>query len=203
MLYTARLILRQWRDNDLPEFAALNSDPEVMRFFAEPLSRQKSDAYAERIRRHIDEHGWGLWAVEVRELAAFIGFVGLSAPAFEAHFTPCIEVGWRVARAFWGMGYATEAARVVLAHGFGSLTLREIVSYTYTENWRSRAVMERLGMTHNPADDFEHPKLDKDHPLRHQVLYRITTASQAVVEKTAEGVLAAPAAGRCVRDATV
>ena len=187
MLTTARLILRQWRDDDLPQLAALNSDPEVMRFFAEPLSRQKSDTYAERIRRHIEEHGWGLWAVEVRELAPFIGFVGLSAPAFEAHFTPCIEVGWRLAKAFLGMGYATEAARVVLAHGFGSLTLREIVSYTYTENLRSRAVMERLGMTHNPADDFEYPRLDKDHPLRHQALYRITTANQAVVEKTAEG----------------
>lgn len=175
MLTTLRLILRPWCDDDLPTFAALNSDPDVMRFFAEPLSRQQSDAYAELLQQRIGELGWGLWAVEVREHVPFIGFVGLSTPAFEAHFTPCIEVGWRLAKAYWGRGYATEAARAALAYGFGNLSLREIVSYTSTENWRSRAVMERLGMTHNPADDFEYPRLDKNHPLRHQVLYRITT----------------------------
>ncbi|HLJ03156.1 MAG TPA: GNAT family N-acetyltransferase [Solirubrobacteraceae bacterium] len=169
---TERLLLRQWRDSDLEPFAALNADPEVMRYFPGTQSRQQSDALAERERRAIAERGWGLWAVEVLDGPEFIGFVGLNEPGFEAHFTPAVEVGWRLAREHWGHGYATEAARAAVAFGFGELALSEIVSFTTEPNLRSRRVMERLGMTHDPAGDFDHPMLP-DWPLRRHVLYRL------------------------------
>ena len=169
---TPRLLLRQWRKSDRAAFAGLNADPEVMRFFPHPLSRAASDAMAERIEQRIDEQGWGLWAVEVPGVAEFIGFVGLNSPAPELPCAPCVEIGWRLARAFWGFGYATEAATAVLAFAFSTLRLPEIVSFTTAGNLRSRAVMERLGMTRDPADDFDHPALPADHPLRPHVLYR-------------------------------
>jgi ribosomal-protein-alanine N-acetyltransferase len=127
----------------------------------------------ERIRAHFAEHGFGLWAVEVAEDGALAGFVGLQVPHFEAAFTPCVEVGWRLGRAHWGRGYATEAARAALDHGFGPAGLREIVSFTVPANRRSRAVMERLGMVRDPADDFDHRSLPEGHRLRRHVLYRI------------------------------
>lgn len=170
-LRTERLLLRQWRDDDLDAFAALNADPEVMRHFPRTLSRAESDTLASRQRTLIAERGWGLWAVEAPE--GFVGFVGLSEPRFEAHFTPAVEVGWRLARRGWRKGYATEAARSVIAFGFGELGLEEIVSFTYAGNERSRGVMQRLGMTHDPADDFEHPLLPEGDPLRRHVLYRL------------------------------
>ena len=169
---TPRLHLRRWRDEDLPAFAAMNADPRVMEFFAAPLDRAESDALAARIRGHFDRRGFGLWAVEVTGVADFIGFVGLCVPGFEAHFTPCVEVGWRLARDHWGRGYATEAARAALDFGFRHLALTEIVSFTVPANRRSRAVMERIGMTRTPADDFDHPSLPEGHPLRRHVLYR-------------------------------
>jgi len=172
-LRTSRLALRAWKDEDLPAFAALNADPRVMEFFPGLLDRAASDAVATRIRGHFADRGFGLWAVEVCGVAPFIGFVGLSVPQFEAHFTPCVEVGWRLARDYWGRGYATEAARVALDFGFHHLELKEIVSFTVPANRRSRSVMERIGMTCSPADDFEHPLLSLGHPLRHHVLYRI------------------------------
>jgi RimJ/RimL family protein N-acetyltransferase len=171
-MHTERLLLRQWRDGDLEPFAALNRDPEVMHHFPAALTREESDALAEAQRRAIAERGWGLWAVEIPGSAPFIGFVGLSVPRFEAHFTPAVEVGWRLAREHWGHGYATEAARAAVAFGFGELGLEEIVSFTTVRNARSRAVMERLGMTHDPADDFDHPALP-DWPERRHVLYRL------------------------------
>ena len=172
-LVTPRLRLRPWREQDLAPFAALNADRRVMEFFPKLLNRAESDALASRVRDHFAQHGFGLWVVEVPGVADFIGFVGLSLPGFTASFTPCFEVGWRLAHEHWGHGYATEAARAALAHGFNELTLDEIVSFTATFNWRSRRVMERLGMKRSPADDFEHPTLPESHPLRSHVLYRL------------------------------
>jgi len=172
-LRTHRLYLRRWRASDREPFAALNSDPRVMEYFPALLSREESDALAMRIESHFKERGFGLWAVEIADIAPFAGFIGLSVPRFEAHFTPCVEVGWRLAAEYWGCGYATKGARAVLAFGFEQLHLAEIVSFTVPSNLRSRRVMEQLGMTHNPADDFDHPALAEGQPLRRQVLYRL------------------------------
>ena len=172
IIETARLRLRPWRDADLEPFAALNANPRVMEFFPSLLSREQSDAVATRIRNHFVQHGFGLWAVEVPELAPFIGFVGLAVPSFEAHFTPCVEIGWRLACEHWGRGYATESAAAALEFGFSELGLDEIVSFTTRTNQRSMRVMERIGMTRRPEDDFDHPALAEDHPLRRHVLYR-------------------------------
>jgi ribosomal-protein-alanine N-acetyltransferase len=172
-LTTPRLLLRHWRAADLEPFAALNSDPAAMEFLGPCLSRSESDALARRAEDALTRRGFGFWAVEVRESGLFAGFVGLSVPGFEAHFTPCVEVGWRLAPAFWGRGYATEAARACLEFGFRTRGLREIVAFTVRANRRSRAVMERLGMRYDPAGDFEHPRLAPGDPLRAHVLYRI------------------------------
>lgn len=171
-LQTQRLLLRQWREGDLEPFARMNRDPAVMEYFPALLTRDQSDAIVVRIEQLFRERGLGLWAVEVPGAARFIGFVGLSVPRFEAHFTPCVEVGWRLAREHWGQGYATEAARAALDFGFGSCGLTEIVSMAVATNQRSRRVMERLGMTRDAADDFDHPHLAEGHPLRRHVLYR-------------------------------
>jgi RimJ/RimL family protein N-acetyltransferase len=172
-LATERLLLRAWRSEDLEPFAALNADPRVMEFFPSVLPCGESDALADRIARHIDERGWGLWAVEISGVAPFAGYVGLAVPRFDAHFTPCVEIGWRLAHEHWGHGYAIEGARAALAFGFTALNLDKIVSFTVPANLRSRRVMERLGMTRAEADDFDHPGLPVEHPLRRHVLYRI------------------------------
>ena len=171
---THRLLLRLWRDEDLAPFAALNADPRVMEHFPKLLDRAESDAVAVRIRENFDRRGFGLWAVEVPGVADFIGFVGLSVPHFEAHFTPCVEIGWRLARDHWGFGFASEAARAAVDFGFSQLELDQIVSFTVPANKRSRAVMERIGMTRTPVDDFDHPSLPDGHPLRRHVLYRLS-----------------------------
>jgi ribosomal-protein-alanine N-acetyltransferase len=176
ILTTARLRLRQWREEDLAPFAALNADPQVMEFFPKVLTRAESDAVAGRIRDHFARHGFGLWAVEVPGAADFVGFVGLAVPSFEAHFTPCVEIGWRLAREHWGHGYATEAATAALAFGFVDRALEEIVAFTVPANIPSRRVMGRLGMRRLPADDFEHPAIADGHPLRSHVLYRLRRA---------------------------
>lgn len=170
---TERLLLRSWRDDDLPAFACLNADPRVRLHFPNTLSRAESDAEAAHIRSRLVERGFGLWAVEIPNIAAYAGFVGLSEPSFEAHFTPAFEIGWRLAFQYWGRGYAVEAATAVLSHAFGVLALGEVVSFTVPANLRSRAVMERLGMKRSLTDDFEHPNLPEGHPLRPHVLYRI------------------------------
>jgi RimJ/RimL family protein N-acetyltransferase len=177
MLRTERLILRDWREEDLEPFAALNADPAVMEFFPAVLSRAESDAAAARIRAELAERGFGLWAVEARGVAPFLGFTGLSVPRFGAHFTPCVEIGWRIAREHWGHGYAPEAARAALAFGLERLALPEIVSFTAAGNARSRRVMEKLGMTRDAADDFDHPNLPPGHRLRRHVLYRVRRTS--------------------------
>lgn len=173
---TSRLLLRPWRDTDLVPFAAMNADPEVMLYLPAPLDREASDAFVARARDHFVRNGFGLWAVELPGVADFIGFIGLSIPSFTAPFTPCVEVGWRLAREHWGQGYASEGARAALDVGFGLMDLDEIVSFTVPANQRSRAVMERLGMTHDSADDFDHPSLPPDHLLSRHVLYRIARA---------------------------
>jgi ribosomal-protein-alanine N-acetyltransferase len=170
-------LLRRWRPSDREPFARINSDIAVMEHFPSTLSRTESDAFAERIEAGFDQRGYGLWAVEIPDEAEFIGFVGLALHDFPAHFTPAVEIGWRLARDQWGKGFATEAARTAIADGFERVGLSEIVSFTATTNVRSVAVMQRLGMTHNPADDFDHPRLPVGHRLHRHVLYRLGRAN--------------------------
>jgi len=172
-LRTDRLLLRSWRDSDRAPFADMNADPAVMEHLPSPLTREESDALAERIARSFADHRLGLWALEVPGVAPFIGFTGLSIPAFDAPFMPCVEVGWRLARAHWGAGYASEAARAAITDGFDRLALAEIVSFTVLANERSRRVMERLGMHRSAEDDFDHPRLPAGHRLAPHVLYRL------------------------------
>ena len=171
-LETDRLMLRRWRTEDRVPFAALNADPVVMEHFPAPLSPEQSDRTAEWMDAAFDERGYGFWAVEAPGVAPFLGFVGLNLAGFDAPFTPAVEIGWRLAREHWGHGYATEAARAALDFGFRELDLPEIVAFAVPANLRSRAVMERLGMTHDPADDFDHPGFPEGHRLRRHVLYR-------------------------------
>jgi RimJ/RimL family protein N-acetyltransferase len=166
-------VLRRWRNDDREPFAALNADPEVMEHFPAPLTRRQSDQMVDRIEARFDQDGFGLWAVEVVGGAPFIGFVGLNPVPFVAHFTPAVEIGWRLARPHWGHGYVTEAGRAVLEYSFAELGLDEVVSFTTPANQRSQAVMRRLGMSHDPRDDFDHPNLPEGHRLRRHVLYRI------------------------------
>jgi len=172
-LTTERLLLRRWRAVDREPFAALNADAEAMRHFPAPLARADSDALAERIAAHVDAHGWGLWALELRATGAVIGFTGLARATFKAPFTPAVEIGWRLTPTAWGHGYATQAARAAAAFAFAFLGIDELVSFTAAANARSRAVMERLGMTRDPADDFDHPAVPAGHKLRRHVLYRL------------------------------
>ena len=178
-LDTARLRLRQWRDEDLAPFARLNADAEVMEFFPARLSRESSDAVARRLRDKLAERGWGLWAVEERASGEFIGFIGLQPPAVQLPFSPCIEIGWRLARAYWGKGYATEGARAALRAGFATLGLDEIVAFTALGNRRSRAVMERLGMLEDAKGAFDHPSVPQGSPVRAHCLYRLSRARWA------------------------
>lgn len=180
-LRTERLVLRDWRPSDRSAFAAMSADPRLMRFLGPTLSRVESDALVDRIEAHFAERRFGPWAVEVPGVAEFIGFVGLSTARFAAPFNPCVEVAWRLGAEHWGRGYATEAARAALRFGFEQLGLTEILAFTTVGNRASRAVMERLGMSRDPRDDFEHPALPPGDPLRPHVLYRIArTGSRAI-----------------------
>ncbi|NGX58334.1 MAG: Spermidine N(1)-acetyltransferase [Chlamydiae bacterium] len=172
ILKTKRLILRPWKPEDLPLFAKINTDERVMDYFPSTLSTEESDAFAQRIQDQFKKKNYGLWAVEVPGVAPFIGFVGLIDHDFPAHFTPCIEIGWRLAFDYWGKGYAFEAAAKVMDYAFNELNIEELVSMTAVLNHRSQKLMEKLGMTRDPKDDFEHPNLDLGHPLRPHVLYR-------------------------------
>jgi RimJ/RimL family protein N-acetyltransferase len=170
---TERLNLRHWLPSDREPFARLNADARVMEHFPNVLSREESDQGVDRIESHFQEHGFGLCAAELRETGAFIGFVGLAIPSFEAHFTPCVEIGWRLGAEYWGQGLATEGAREMVRYAFEVVKLNQLVSMTVPANMRSRRVMEKLGMTRDPSDDFDHPNLPDGHPLRHHVLYRL------------------------------
>jgi RimJ/RimL family protein N-acetyltransferase len=174
MIRTERLRLRRWREADRAPFAHLNADPAVMEHLQGTLSRERSDAFIERIEAAWDQRGWGLWAVEVPGVAPFVGFVGLTSADF-LNGAPMVEVGWRLAREQWGRGYATEAAREALRVGFAEVGLREIVSFTVAHNGRSRRVMERIGLVRDPSGDFDHPGVDAvAYPrIVHQVLYRL------------------------------
>jgi RimJ/RimL family protein N-acetyltransferase len=176
-LTTPRLLLRPWRDDDMGPYAALNAEPRVMAFYPAPFTREESDASVAKIRAHFDRHGFGKWAVEVPGVAPFIGVVGLAIPDYDLPFNPCVEIGWRLAADYWGRGYATEGARAAIEFGFGDLGLSEIVSFTVPANVRSRAVMERLGMTCSTGEDFDHPSLLPGHPIRRHVLYRLKRES--------------------------
>jgi RimJ/RimL family protein N-acetyltransferase len=173
MLKTDRLILRRWLPSDREPFARLNADARVMEFMPWVLTREESDWLVDRIEAHFEQHGFGLWAAEVLLTSAFAGFIGLSVPHFEAHFTPCVEIGWRLAAEHWGSGFATEGARAVVRHAFDDLGLASLVSFTVPANVRSRRVMEKIGMTRDPRDDFDHPGLPVGHSLRRHVLYRL------------------------------
>lgn len=170
---TERLILRLWKESDRNPFSRLNTDPRVMEFLPGCLSREQSDALVDRITAHFRRHGFGLFAAELRRDGAFIGFVGLSVPSFEAPFMPSVEIGWRLAAEYWNRGLATEGAQAVVRYAFETLRLQELVSFTVPANLSSRRLMEKIGMTHDPANDFEHPKLPEGHPLRRHVLYRL------------------------------
>jgi RimJ/RimL family protein N-acetyltransferase len=172
-LKTKRLILRNWKAADREPFARINADPRVMEYLGEPLSREQSGEVVDRIEAHFRTHGFGLCAAELGDTGLFIGFIGLAVPTFEAAFTPCAEIGWRLAAEYWGRGLATEGAREILRYAFEDLKLQELVSITAVGNERSRRVMEKLGMTRDPAEDFDHPRLPAAHPLRRHVLYRL------------------------------
>lgn len=167
-----RIALRQWRDSDLEPYVAMNRDPEVMRYFPALLEPEQSRASFERQRRFIAERGWGLWAVDVD--GTFAGFTGLAVPTFAAPFMPCVEIGWRLRRDFWGRGIGFRAAQQALAYGFDTLHLAEIVSFTAAVNQRSRRLMERLGLVRDLAGDFDHPSIPLGHELRRHVLYRVS-----------------------------
>ena len=175
VLRTDRLVLRDWRESDRAPFAALNADPAVMEHFPSTLDRGRCDAFIDRQSALLDQRSWGIWALEAD--GEFLGFTGLAVPSFDAPFMPAVEIGWRLARPAWGHGYATEAARAVVALAFTSqpagLGLAELVSFTATTNQRSRRVMERLGMTHDQAGDFDHPAVPEGHAVRRHVLYRL------------------------------
>ena len=176
---TPRLLLRRWRDSDREPFARMGADPEVMEHLSVVLERSASDALVDRIDAHFAQHGFGVWAVEVPGGEPFIGFVGLFHVGFHSHFTPAVEIAWRLARSAWGHGYASEAAAEACRIAFQDLRLPEIVSFTVPANVRSRAVMERNGMTHDPREDFDHPEVAEGHPHRRHVLYRLAAEAWA------------------------
>jgi RimJ/RimL family protein N-acetyltransferase len=151
----------------------VNANAAVAEYLPSRLSRAESDSLVSRIEAHFERCGFGLWAVEIPGVTQFAGFLGLAVPRFEAHFTPCLEIGWRLDEQYWGRGYATEGARAAAKFAFDVLHLPEIVSFTVPANARSRRVMEKIGMTHFSGDDFEHPGLPEGHRLRRHVLYRL------------------------------
>jgi RimJ/RimL family protein N-acetyltransferase len=184
MIATGRLILRGWKDDDFAPFAAMNADPAVREFFPGLLTKEESDASARRGQLRIAQHGYGMFAAELRDTGEFIGFIGLVPLDFAIPGVaqPAVEIGWRLARAHWGKGLATEGARAVVQFAFGTLRLPEIVAITVPANVRSRRVMEKIGMTHVPELDFDHPRIAPGHPLRRHVLYilRPSTAPGSV-----------------------
>lgn len=182
-LQTPRLSLRMWREDDLEPFAALNADPDVMEHFPSAMTEADTAKMITWIEDHFHKYGFGLWAVEHKDSGKLVGFTGLAVPSFEAEFMPSVEVGWRLGKEHWGNGYATEAARAALEYGFSEANLEHIVSFTIPANTRSTRVMERLGMTHDPADDFDHPAMSAGSPLQRHVLYRMSATEWAELNR--------------------
>lgn len=178
-LRTRRTLLRQWQDSDLDDWVAMNADPEVRRYFPSVLNAEQALAEAGRIRAALQRRGWGAWALELPGRLPFAGFVGLIVPAWDAHFTPAVEIGWRLPRAAWGQGYASEAAAAAAAFALEALQLDELVAITVPTNLPSRRVMARIGMAHDAAGDFAHPALPAEHPMSRHVLYRLRPADPA------------------------
>ena len=172
-LESPRVILRNWRDDDVEAFARMNADSRVTEFLRGAYPRERSEAVAAAIRSELDRNGYGWWVLEVRNGEPFAGVIALQEVPFAAPFTPAYEIGWRLPFESWGRGYATEGASAALDHAFGALHWPEVVAFTVRGNSRSRRVMERLGMSYDPADDFDHPKLEPGDPLRPHVLYRV------------------------------
>jgi Acetyltransferases, including N-acetylases of ribosomal proteins len=177
MLKTSRLLLRQWCAADLEPFAEMNADVRVREYFPGLLSREESDASVKIMTTHIEKNGWGFWAAELQETQEFIGFIGLQTVPYTAQFTPAVEIGWRLAYKYWGKGYATEGAKAALSFGLNTLDLKEIVALTVPNNFRSRHVMEKIGMQRNPEDDFDHPYVVDGNPCKRHVLYRASQAN--------------------------
>ena len=176
MIKTERLVLRPWQDSDLKPFAQLNADPRVREYFPSLLTPHESDRTVKLFSEHIERYGWGFWAASLIDTNEFIGFIGLEdVPMQVLPFltSPTVEIGWRLATNYWGKGYATEGARAALRYGFDKIKLPEIVSFTVVNNQRSRHVMEKIGMHHDPKDDFDHPRVPGGHPLQRHVLYRL------------------------------
>ncbi|MES2200220.1 MAG: GNAT family N-acetyltransferase [Chlamydiota bacterium] len=177
---TTRLVLRHWKESDLKPFAQMNADPRVMEYFPSVMSKEESDQLAKRMQAKLEETGYGFLAVSVPNVSEFIGFIGLNnidKTTWPVHFSPAIEIGWRLATPYWRKGYATEAAQACLKYGFETLGLQEIVSFTAKKNLPSRAVMSKIGMHYDPEGDFDHPKLPNGHRLKKCVLYRIRSRS--------------------------
>ena len=170
-LSTERLGLRKWKDSDIESFAMMNGDEDVMKFFPKTLSHSETLEMVERIKSHFDRHNFGLYVVEEKLTKQFIGFTGFSIPQFDAFFTPCVEIGWRLKKEFWGRGLATEAANACLKYGFETLNFDKIVSFTSVLNITSEKLMKRIGMT--LIGNFEHPNIEKNNPLCRHVLYQI------------------------------
>lgn len=173
MIKSERLLLRQWKEADCEPFAALNADPRVREFFPSTLTREESDALVDLYSKRIEDKGWGFWAVVCPGVADFVGMIGIEEVGYETPFTPAVEIGWRLAHEYWGQGYATEGARAAMDFAFSELGLEELVAFTALPNQRSMQVMERLGMSRKPDDDFDHPAVPEGHPLRRHALYRM------------------------------
>lgn len=178
MIKTERLILRDWTERDAKPFAEMNADPRVMEYFPKLLGKDESDNMIKNFQLHQAKHGYSFWAAEEKDSGSFIGFVGFANVLFKSKFTPAVEIGWRLAYPFWGKGYATEAAKACLNYGFQEIGFKEIVSFTTQNNQRSRNVMTKIGMSHDPKKDFDHPLVSKDSPLLKHVLYSITSHSK-------------------------
>lgn len=173
IIETARLILRTWTQNDLDPMVLINQDPKVMEHFPSTPTPEETQQFLQKIVDHNNKHGFSLYAVERKDTHEFIGFIGLFCPSFEAHFTPSVEIGWRLASQHWGQGFAPEGAQAVLDYAFHVLNIPEVVSFTTVKNQNSRRVMEKIGLHHDVNDDFNHPNLTEESPLRHHVLYRL------------------------------
>jgi RimJ/RimL family protein N-acetyltransferase len=179
-LETDRLLMREWQEGDLKPFAEMGQDPDVMRYFPKQMSQEDAEQFITKSNLFLQHKGFTLWATTVKESGQFAGFVGLAEPSYQTHFTPCVEIGWRLSKKFWGQGFATEAARRVLKYAFEDLNLPEIVSFTTVLNTPSMKVMERIGMIRDTGGDFDHPKIPVDHPLCRHVLYRIKKQNSVV-----------------------